>query len=68
MAFQEFHLLAVLPSGEWVVVEAEWRGTIGRDAGPFTAGTELRTRFAQVIEFREGKIAQLRNYDCFYPW
>ena len=27
----------------------------------------LRTRFAQVLEFRDGKIAALRNYDCFYP-
>ena len=28
----------------------------------------LRTRFAQVVELREGKIVALRNYDCFYPW
>lgn len=30
--------------------------------------TELRTRFAQVLELRDGKIVALRNYDCFYPW
>ncbi len=35
---------------------------------PFAAGTELRTRFAQVLELRDGKIVALRNYDCFYPW
>jgi ketosteroid isomerase-like protein len=51
-----------------VVVEAEWHGVVQRDAGPFTAGTELRTRFAQVIVLRDGRIAQVRNYDCFYPW
>ena len=65
---QAFELFDVLASGDKVVVEAEWRGTVGRDIGPFTAGMRLRTRFAQVLELRMGKIAALRNYDCFYPW
>jgi len=65
---QTFRVLTLVASGGTVVVEAEWRGQVGRDAGPFTAGTELRTRFAQVLELREGKIVALRNYDCFYPW
>lgn len=68
MAEQTFELLNVLASGAKVVVEAEWRGRVSRDAGPFKAGTELRTRFAQVFEFRDGKIVAFRNYDCFYPW
>ena len=68
MAEQNFTLLDVVASGDKVVVEAEWRGTVGRDIGPFTAGARLRTRFAQVLELRAGKIAALRNYDCFYPW
>jgi ketosteroid isomerase-like protein len=50
------------------VVEAEWRGRIARAAGPFPAGARLRTRFAQVLELRDGRIVALRNYDCFYPW
>jgi ketosteroid isomerase-like protein len=68
MARQTFQLLTLLASGSTVAVEAEWRGQVSRDAGPFTAGTELRTRFAQVLELRDGKIVALRNYDCFYPW
>jgi ketosteroid isomerase-like protein/GNAT superfamily N-acetyltransferase len=68
MASQAFTLLHVMASGDRVVVEAEWSGIVGRDAGPLTAGTELRTRFAQVLELRDGRIARLRNYDCFYPW
>jgi ketosteroid isomerase-like protein len=50
------------------VVEAEWHGTVARDLGPFKAGTVLRTRFAQALELRGGRIVALRNYDCFYPW
>jgi len=65
---QKFELLEVTAQGNRVVVEAEWHGTVARDVGPFTAGMVLRTRFAQVLEFRDGKIAALRNYDCFYPW
>jgi ketosteroid isomerase-like protein len=68
MAEQEFELLNLMASGTDVVVEAEWRGRIGRDAGPLRAGTRMRTRFAQVIELRGGRIVAMRNYDCFYPW
>jgi ketosteroid isomerase-like protein len=65
---QRFDLLELTAQGNRVVVEAEWHGTVARDLGPFNAGMVLRTRFAQVFEFRGGKIAALRNYDCFYPW
>jgi ketosteroid isomerase-like protein len=51
-----------------VAVEAEWRGRTAGDAGPLPADTRMRTRFAQVIELRDGKIVALRNYDCSYPW
>jgi ketosteroid isomerase-like protein len=68
MSQQTFQLLTLLASGSTVVVEAEWRGQVNRDAGPFAAGTRLRTRFAQVLELRDGKIVAVRNYDCFYPW
>lgn len=68
MAHQEFELFDLIASGSRVAVEAEWRGRTARDAGPLPAGTQMRTRFAQVIELRDGKIVALRNYDCFYPW
>ena len=38
------------------------------DAGPFIAGQTLRARFAIFLEFRDGRIARQRNYDCFDPW
>jgi ketosteroid isomerase-like protein len=68
MGRQTFQVLTLLASGSTVVVEAEWRGQVRQDVGPFMAGTEVRTRFAQVLELRDGKIVALRNYDCFYPW
>jgi len=68
MAEQEFEVLDMMASGSKVVVEAAWRGRLASAVGPFKAGAELRTRFAQVLELRDGRIVALRNYDCFYPW
>ncbi len=68
MQAQEFVLLDAFACGSKVLVEASWTGTIGTSIGPFTAGTVLRGRFAQVFELRDGRIVRLRNYDCIYPW
>ena len=68
MSEQEFEVLGMLASGSTVVVEAEWRGRIAGAVGPFDAGARLRTRFAQILELRDGRIIGVRNYDCFYPW
>jgi ketosteroid isomerase-like protein len=65
---QKFELLDLMASGSKVMVEAEWRGRVARDAGPFMAGTQMRTRYAQIFELQNGKIVAVRNYDCFYPW
>jgi len=32
------------------------------------AGVQSRARFTVSLEFRNGKIARQRNYDCFDPW
>ncbi len=69
MASQTFDILAAFASGDTVVVEAAWSGTLAVPLGEKTpAGTVMRARFAQFFQFRDGKIASQRNYDCFYPW
>jgi ketosteroid isomerase-like protein len=68
MARQAFQLLDAIASGDKVVVEAQWSGTLGVDIGPITKGTTMRARFAVFFEFRNGQIARQRNYDCFDPW
>ena len=68
MSEQEFEVFDMLAGGSTVVVEAEWRGRVAQAVGPFKAGARLPTRFAQVLELRDGKIFAMRNYDCFYPW
>ena len=68
MASQRYEWLNHIASGSTVMIELQWTGVIGIDAGPFRKGTTLRARFAVVLEFRDGRIARQRNYDCFEPW
>jgi ketosteroid isomerase-like protein len=68
LSAEHFDLLSAMASGEVVALECVWRATIGVDSGPFVAGQTLRARFAIFLEFRDGRIARQRNYDCFDPW
>jgi hypothetical protein len=36
--------------------------------GTLKLGDQLRARFAQVFEFKDGLIWRQRNYNCFDPW
>jgi ketosteroid isomerase-like protein len=68
MKEQTLEIVNTVSSGDTVVVEAKWSGTLAIDAGPIPKGTVMRARFAQFYEFRDGRIAAMRNYDCFEPW
>jgi ketosteroid isomerase-like protein len=65
---ERFELLNAFGSGDQVVMELQWSGTIAVDAGPFKSGQQLRARFAVFLEFKGGRIVRQRNYDCFDPW
>jgi len=68
LSAETFELLGAVADGNQVAMELRWTGTVGIDAGPFTAGQTLRARFAMFLEFRDGRIVRQRNYDCFEPW
>src|SRR5262245_10744201 len=68
MASQTLDILNTVTSGDCVVVEAAWSGTLATPVGSLAAGSVMRARFAQVYEFRDGRSARMRNYDCFEPW
>ncbi len=51
-----------------VVLECVWRGTLALPIGNIAAGGQMTAYFAQVFEFKEGKIFRQRNYDCFEPF
>jgi ketosteroid isomerase-like protein len=51
-----------------VALEVEWVGTLAVPFGSIPAGGQIKAFFAVFLEFREGKIARQRNYDCFEAW
>jgi ketosteroid isomerase-like protein len=68
MKDQQFQLLTAVADGDRAAVEARWQAEVAVGGGPIPPGTVMRARFAIFFEFREGKIARQRNYDCFDPW
>lgn len=68
MSAQRFEELSAVASGASVALELRWTGTLKVPFGSIPAGGEMRARYAIFIDFRDGKIAGLRNYDCFDPF
>lgn len=65
---QTYTLRNVVVAGDEVATEIEWRGTLREGFGAIAAGTSLRAALGTFFTFREGKIAHVRSYDCYFPF
>ena len=65
---QRYEVLNALTSGDNVALEVQWTGTLAIPVGSLPPGATMRARFAVFLEYRDGRIARQRNYDCFDPW
>lgn len=54
---QTYEIQNSIESGNQIGLEIVWTGML-------KTGAEMKARFAVFIEYREGKIARQRNYDC----
>ena len=68
MAAQRFDVRNAIAGGNHVALEAVWMGTLAIPLGSLPAGGEMRAHFGVFLEFRDGRIAAQRNYDCFDPF
>ena len=68
MSGQSFRILHAVGEGNELALEIEWVGTLAVPFGELPVGGQMRARFAVFLEYRDGKIAAQRNYDCFEPW
>jgi ketosteroid isomerase-like protein len=68
MAKQKYVITHELAEGERVALEVEWTGTLAFPFGALPAGSQMKAYFAMFLEFREGKIVEQRNCDCFEKW
>jgi steroid delta-isomerase-like uncharacterized protein len=68
MSEQRYEVLNAVSSGEQVVLEIQWTGTLAVAVAGLPAGGQMRARLAVFLEFHDGKIVRQRNYDCYEPW
>ena len=68
MSSQRYEIRSAVSTGDRVILEVLWVGTLAIPFGTIPAGGEMRAYSAMFLEFRDGKIAAQRNYDCFEAW
>jgi ketosteroid isomerase-like protein len=67
MSSQSYRIVHAVANGDELALEVEWVGTVAVPVGQLPAGGVIRARSAVFLEYRDGKIAAQRNYDCFEP-
>jgi ketosteroid isomerase-like protein len=68
MSEQRFELLNAVASGERVALEFRWVGTLAVPLGTLPVGGQMTGQYATFLEYRDGRIARQRSYDCFDPF
>ena len=68
LSAQSFDLHEVLVDGDRASVRGTWRGTVGRDAGPYRAGTTLEAHIAGWLTVRDGLVLEHETFDCYEPF
>jgi len=65
---QAWRVLSAVAEGDRVAMELDWAGTVAEDVGALAAGTRMRAHVAIFLDYRGGKIAAQRHYDCYEPF
>jgi len=68
LSSQRYVLKKSVSEGDDVAAEIEWTGVLKVGFGAVAAGTTMRAALGMFFTFRDGKIASIRNYDCYYPF
>ena len=67
LATQSYEIRSSVADRDRLSIEVLWTGTLAIAFGSLLAGSQMRAHSAMFFEFRDGKIASQRNYDCFEP-
>lgn len=62
---QRYAIENAVASDDSVALEVEWTGVLAMPLAGLPAGGEMHAHFGVFLDFRDGKIARQRNYDCF---
>jgi ketosteroid isomerase-like protein len=67
-AHQTYEIKSAVATVDAVAVEVFWTGTLAASFGGLSQGAQMCAHSAMFFEFKNGKIASQRNYDCFEPF
>jgi len=62
---QSYRIDCIVAEGAKMVLELWWEGVLAVPFGALKAGDTMTAFSAVFLEFRDGRIAAQRNYDCF---
>lgn len=65
---QTYAITNILGDGDWVALELDWTGITAVAIQNLPPASEMRDKAAIFLQFRDGRIARQRHYDCFEPW
>ena len=65
---QTYTITNILCDGDWVALEMDWLGVTAMPIQNLPPGSEMKDHAAIFLQFRDGRIASQRHYDCFEPW
>jgi ketosteroid isomerase-like protein len=68
MKSQSYRVQRVIENGDDMAVELEWTGVLAVPVMNLPAGSEMKAFVAMFLRFRDGKIVEQRNYDCYPPF
>lgn len=68
LSSQKYVLKKAIAEGDELAAEIEWSGVLKVGFGAVAAGTTMRAALGMFFTFRDGRIASIRNYDCYYPF
>lgn len=65
---QRYEISNVVAAGDHVAIEMRWRAELAVPLGALQPGDTMTGQFAFFLEIRDGRIARMRNYDCYDPF
>lgn len=64
---QRYEVRALVADGETVAAQLAWTGVLAVPLAGLQPGDEMRADSAVFFRFRDGRIVEQQNYDCFAP-
>lgn len=65
---EQYEILNAVEQGERLALEVLWTARLLVPLGTLAVGDTLRAHFGVFLRYREGRILEQHNYDCFDPF